>query len=197
MATSISDFLSSMAGGGARANRYEVIFTFPAVLGIPAAVGEQLTYLCKGAELPEATIGQATVGFKGRSLKLPGDINWPDWNTTIYLDNDFVGRDVFQKWQNLINGYRSNIASPGGQLPASFLGSAKVYTLDREDKVTTTTQINAIWPTVVGTIALDYTTNDAIAEQPVTFAVNEVIALGAGRVGTVTSVTPVARAARG
>lgn len=197
MATSISDFLSSMAGGGARANRYEVIFTFPAALGIPAAAGEQLTYLCKGAELPEATIGQANVGFKGRTLKLPGDITWPDWNVTLYLDNDFLPRDIFQKWQNLINGYRSNVSAPNGQLPATFLGSAKIYTLDREDKVTTTTQVNAIWPTVVGTMALDYTTNDAIAEQPVTFAVNEVIALGAGRVGTITSVTPIARPTRG
>lgn len=197
MTTAVSDFLANFTGGGARVNRYEVVFTFPSVLQIPANVGTQLTYVCKGADIPEATIGQTNVAYKGRTIKLAGDITWPDWSTTMYVDNDFVARDIFQKWQNIINGYRNNIAIKDGQLPSTYLGSAKVYTLDREDNVTTTTQINAIWPSVVGSIALDYGTDGAIAEQPITFAVNEVIAIGSGRVGEITDVKSVQRKQRG
>ena len=61
MANSLTKFKSILAGGGARPNLFQVsIDDFP---GYSEAVGEQLSFLCKGAQLPESTVGLVEVPF--------------------------------------------------------------------------------------------------------------------------------------
>lgn len=173
MAASIFDFLANFGGGGVRPNRYEVIINFPNGVG-DVAITQKISFTCKATAIPEMTLGEIAVPYKGKQAKLPGDAVTNDWNVTIILDNDFVGRDVFETWVNKINGTTTNTADVGWTAPLTLFGNAVVKQLDREDKVIKTYYLQGIFPKSVGEIALGYDTNDAIAEQPVTFSVNGV-----------------------
>jgi hypothetical protein len=68
----ISQFKSTLAGGGARPNLFEVeLTTFPsAITGWDA---DTFKYLCKAANLPASTIASIDVPFRGRTFKVAGD----------------------------------------------------------------------------------------------------------------------------
>lgn len=173
MAAGIDGLLANLQGGGARANRYEVILTFPKGVG-SVQIAQKLSFLCKASAVPAFTLGEAIVPYKGRQVKLPGDATFDDWNVTVILDNDYATRNVFEDWLNKINGWTSNTAVAGYQKPTTLFGSGIIHHLDREDKIIKTYNVQGIWPKLVGEIALGYDTNDAVAEQAITFAVNNI-----------------------
>ena len=171
MVASVYDFMANLDGGGARPNRYEVIFTFPQGLG-SIKESQKISFTCRTASIPASTLGTATAYYKGREIKLPGDKTWDDWTVEIYIDADFVGRKVFEKWHESLLGFESNVTASGWQSPIRGLATAQVNQLDREDKVIASYTVQGIWPTNVAEIGLAYDNNDAIMTQSVTFAIN-------------------------
>lgn len=171
MVASVYDFMANFDGGGARPNRYEVIFTFPQGIG-SVKEAQKISFTCRSASIPASTMGQAPAHYKGREVKLPGDKTWDDWTVSIYLDTDFVGRKLFEKWHESLLGFQSNVSSSGWQSPIRGMATAQVNQLDREEKVVASYTVEGIWPTSIGEISLGYDNNDTIMEQSVTFAIN-------------------------
>ncbi len=57
MAANVNSFLANFTGGGARANRYEVIIGFPNFLNIrDTAVQQKISFTCKAASIPASSI---------------------------------------------------------------------------------------------------------------------------------------------
>ena len=53
MAANVNSFLANFTGGGARANRYEVIIGFPNFLNIrDTTVQQKISFTCKAASIP-------------------------------------------------------------------------------------------------------------------------------------------------
>lgn len=165
MASSIKDFLANFAQGGLRPNRYRVNLTFPGVQN-----ARKLSFTCRSSAVPSSELGTASAHFMGRELKMAGDKTWNDWNVTIYLDNDLVGRKSFEKWHNDILQFDANTANL--MEPSSYYGSGTVQLLDRRESVLEVYEVELMYPTSVGEISLAYDSNDQIAEQQVTFAIN-------------------------
>lgn len=172
MTASITDFLANFQEGGARPNRYEVILTFPSAVPFANDASRKIKFTCKTAAIPGSNLGVIDVPYKGRMAKIPGDKVWDDWNVTILLDNDYLGRGVFEAWHNLINGFETNVASQGMMNPANCFANATVNLLDRYDNVRRSYRVEGMFPTLVGEVTLGYDQNDMISEQPVTFAIN-------------------------
>lgn len=162
MAT-ISDFKSRMIGGGARANQFRVSLSFPGyVSGAVAGVaGRDSEFLCRGAALPGSTIGNTPVNYRGRVVNFGGERTFTPWTVTIYNDTSFAIRDALEIWQNGINNVVTN---RGRAFPAEYLVDLRVDHLDRNDDVLKSYIIRDAYPTNIGEIALDFGTNDAIAE---------------------------------
>lgn len=173
MAADIYGFLGNFQGGGARPNRYEVMLTFPQGLG-STQIAQKLSFTCKATSIPGMIIGEAPAAYKGRQLKFPGDISFNDWSVTVLIDNDFLGRSVFEKWQNMMMGYESNTTQSGFMAPSKVFGSGTIKQLDREDNVIQTYVVQGMFPKDVGELTLGYDQNDQIMEQQVTFAVNNI-----------------------
>lgn len=175
MAANVNAFLGNFTGGGARGNRYEVMIGFPTFLGITdTAIQQKISFTCKASSIPSSELGEATVPYKGRLIKLPGDRTFGDWTVTIAIDNDFVGRDVFETWSSGMLGNSSNLTkSPNELNPLQIFGQAQVNLLDRHDQIIKRYQITGMWPKSVGEIAIAYDQNDAVMEQTVTFSINE------------------------
>lgn len=166
------DFLANFQGGGFRPNRYRVVLSFPQAVPNTLAATTKAGFTCKATSIPSTMLGTAEVYFMGRPVKIPGDKTWDDWTVSIYMDTDFVTRDAFETWHDLILGFESNTASEGMANPVNAFATAQVHALNRYDEIVKTYDLDGIWPTQVGEVTLGFDQNDQVAEFPVTFAVN-------------------------
>ena len=174
----LSQFKSTLLGGGARPNLFEVeLTTLPSGISWDAEV---FRYLCKAAALPASNIAQIDVPFRGRIFKVAGDRTFDVWQITVINDEDFRIRTAFEEWMNLISKLDNNM---GATDPSAYMTNAKVFQLGRGSAASS--QDNAgssnavlkeyefvdIFPTAISAIDLSYDTSDAIEEFTVDFQV--------------------------
>ena len=149
----ISNFKSKLTGGGARANLFEVVLTFPDAAAPDQEVLDKARFLVKGANMPASNVAQIEVPFRGRILKIAGDRTFDSWTVTVINDTDFAIRSAFEKWQNTINRLSDNT---GLVNPADYQADAYVYQLDRDGSTLRSYRFYDTFPTQVGPIELSY-----------------------------------------
>jgi len=149
----ISNFKSKLTGGGARANLFEVVLTFPDAAQPDQEVLEKSRFLVKGANLPASNVAQIDIPFRGRILKIAGDRTFDTWTVTIINDTDFAIRSAFENWMNVINRLSDNT---GLVNPADYQADAYVYQLDRDGSTLRSYRFYDTFPTQVGPIELSY-----------------------------------------
>ena len=149
----ISDFKSKLTGGGARANLFEVVLTFPDLAQPPTDVLDKSRFLVKAARLPASNIQQIDVPFRGRILKIAGDRTFDSWSITVINDTDFAIRSAFERWMNVINRLSDNT---GAVNPADYQADCYVYQLDRDGQSLRSYRFFDTFPTQVGPIELSY-----------------------------------------
>ena len=170
----ITEFRSRLAGGGARANLFEVEIAFPEELGINLTdVSDKVPFLVKAAEIPASNLGNIPVPYRGRVLPVAGDRTFDPWTVTIINDTDFIIRDAMEKWSNSINDLQT---AQGTINPEVYQKSALVKQLSREganpgdpEKILRTYNFEGIYPNTVSSIPLDFGATDQIQEFQVTF----------------------------
>ena len=166
MAFNITNFQSELRFGGARANLFQVSIDNP----VDNGTFLKTPFMVQAAQIPEATIGVATVSYFGREVKLAGNRTFGDWEVTIINDEDFLIRDGMERWSNAINGLQSNLRSPILESTAQYKRSATVTQFSKTGEAIRSYQFVGIFPTTVGAIDLDWSTNDAVETFPVTFS---------------------------
>ena len=174
----LSQFKSTLLGGGARPNLFEVELTT-----LPAGITwdpETFRYLCKAAALPASNIAQIDVPFRGRIFKVAGDRTFDVWQVTVINDEDFKLRTAFEEWMNLISKLDNNL---GATDPSAYMTNATVFQLGRgsaknskdnagsSNAVLKEYEFVDIFPTAVSAIDLSYDSSDAIEEFTVDFQV--------------------------
>ena len=183
----ISQFKSQLIGGGARPNLFEVeLTTLPAGIAWPA---DNFRYMCKSAQLPESTIANIDIPFRGRIFKVAGDRTIAPWSITVINDEDFRIRKAMEEWVDFIAKLENNL---GATDPSAYMVNAKVFQLGRGS--TPSSQTNAgdrnavlreyefidIFPTNVSSIDLSYDSSDTIEEFVVDFQVQSFAFVDAG-----------------
>ena len=163
---SITDFKAKLSGGGARPNQFKVVMPFPGYAQVGGEI-EQLAFLCQATSLPDMTIGEVTVPFRGREIKIAGDRVIADWSITVINDRDFLLRNAFERWQNGINNMSDN---EGLTNPADYQVDAFVDQLDRNGATIKSYTLRGAHPKTITAIALAYETNNQIETFDVTFA---------------------------
>ena len=174
----LSQFKSTLLGGGARPNLFEVELTT-----LPAGITwdpETFRYLCKAAALPASNIAQIDVPFRGRIFKVAGDRTIDPWTVTIINDEDFRLRSAFENWTQQIADLSTNL---GATDPSAYMTNATVFQLGRgsaknskdnagsSNAVLKEYEFVDIFPTAVSAIDLSYDSSDAIEEFTVDFQV--------------------------
>lgn len=163
----ITDFKSKLTGGGSRSNLFEVVLSFPNIAQVDTNVLDKARFLVKSANLPASNVAPIDVSFRGRTLKVAGDRSIDSWTVTVINDTDFAIRSAFENWMNKINRVSDNT---GVTDPSAYTADAFVYQLDRDGSTLRAYHFYDIFPTQVGTIALDYGTS-SIEEFPVEFQI--------------------------
>ena len=149
--------------------------------GSAAELTEKSTFLVKSSTLPGSNIGLIQVPFRGRKLKVSGDRNFEDWNTNIFNDSDYRLRDAIEKWSEIIQYHNFAIGhnqidsginnSIFGEDDSGYMGTGFVRQLDRQGRQLKIYKFSGIWPIKVGSINLDFGTQDTIEDYDVTWAV--------------------------
>lgn len=183
----ISQFKSTLIGGGARPNLFEVeLATFPGGIDWNAA---NFRFMCKAAALPAQNIAQIDIPFRGRTFKVAGDRTIDTWTVTVINDESFELRNSFEQWTELIAKLDNNL---GATDPNAYMVNAKVFQLGRgsvKSSKNSDGDANAvlkeyefidIFPTTVSEIALSYDTGDTIEEFDVEFQVQSLRLTGSG-----------------
>ena len=184
---SISQFKSSLIGGGARPNLFEVeLTTLPAGISWNA---ENFRFMAKAAALPAQNIAQIDVPFRGRIFKVAGDRTIDTWTVTIINDESFELRNAFEQWTEVIAKLDNNL---GATQPDAYMTNATVFQLGRgstkssknsdgtSNAVLKEYTFQNIFPTTVSEIALSYDTGDTIEEFDVEFQVQSLNLTGTG-----------------
>ena len=177
--STISKFKSTLSGGGARPNLFEVILTPPTALQLTSLTADSFSILCKAAALPASNIGSIDVPFRGRIFKVAGDRTYDTWTVTVINDENFAIRTAMESWMQTIGQYGD---SAGVTNPNSYMATAKVNQLIRSatNKATTTGAQHTIgksyifydiFPTNISAIDLSYESTDQIEEFTVEFQV--------------------------
>lgn len=166
----ISDFLANLPGGGARANRFEIVVDFPPFAG-GTDESRKTAFLAQSSSLPGSNMGTMIVAFRGRELKLPGDRTFESWDVTFYNDTGFELRNAFEKWHNEMNSYNSNSSSLS---PSDYLSTVSVYQLDRNNQRVKEYTLKLAWPSVVAPIDVSQDSNDVIEMFSVTFEYSDI-----------------------
>ena len=170
----ITEFRSRLAGGGARANLFEVEIDFPEDLALNRTdVLDKVPFLVKAAEIPASNLGNIPVPYRGRVLPVAGDRTFDPWTVTIINDTDFLIRDAMEKWSNSINDLQT---AQGTIDPAVYQRNAFVKQLSRQGTSPGDPELNlrsykfeGIYPNTVSSIPLDFGATDQIEEFQVTF----------------------------
>lgn len=162
----INDFKAKLAGGGARPNQFKVTMPFPGYAQFGGEI-EDLAFLCRATVIPAMTVGNINVPFRGRQIKIAGDRTFEDWNVTVINDTDFKLRNAFERWQNGINNMTDN---EGLTNPVDYQVDAFVDHLDRNGSTIKSYTLRGLYPVSVGSIELNYETNDVLEEFQTTFA---------------------------
>ena len=180
MPHTIQDFKSTLIGGGARPNLFEVVLTneFPGSEGYDA---EDFSILCKAAQLPASNIASIDVPFRGRIFKVAGDRTFDTWTVTVINDNNFNIRTAMERWMQSIGQYADG---SGFTDPADYQVDAIVKQFKRSESNTGNNTVvgnglevakqykfYSIFPTNISAIDLSYDSADTIEEFTVEFQV--------------------------
>lgn len=165
MTFSISNFRQSLSGGS-RANLFNIsLGATPSTVTLPNA-----TLLCKSGAIPGFTIGQISVPFRGRTVKLPGDRTFADWTATFIVDPKMEIRKGFENWLKYIKD--NDFTTAGALRAGSGVDYTTIITIDhlRDDNtISKTYKLQDAFPTDVSQIDVSYDAADAIEEFTVTF----------------------------
>ena len=164
MSHSIEKIKSTLKGGGARPNLFQVNLTsFP---GGADYDSDEFSILCKAAQLPASNIASIDVPFRGRIFKVAGDRTFDTWTVTVINDNDFKIRTAMEAWMQFTGQYADG---SGATDPGTYQVNAEVIQFARQasalNKVDTTGLAEAkkyrfygIFPTNISDIDRDWET---------------------------------------
>jgi len=163
----LNEFKSqALAAGGARGNLFEV----------EGAIGNNsddglLKFMCKSASIPEMTVGEIVVPWRGRQFKIPGDRTFADWEITIISDAAFDLRDKFEQWNQSFQHAFDNV-SEVGSITTPIFQDWNIYWLNRDGDRGSGRKYKFVgcWPKTVGAIEVAFDNNDNLAEFPVTMS---------------------------
>jgi len=165
----IADFKAQLIGGGARPNQFRVDLTFPSYVSLGAIAGLQGQFLCRATTLPQSTLENIAIQYRGRQINVAGERTFEQWSVTIYNDTNFNIRNAFEVWSN---GIQNNSTTLGRTNPRDYQVQMACNQLDRNGATVKTYLFVDAYPISIGAIGLDYETTNQIETFDVTFQYN-------------------------
>lgn len=190
MPFSINDFKSNgLVLGGARPTLFQVVIpNLPSLAGVDGPGGGQssgppltgkVSLLAKAATIPPSLVDSVDVGYMGRKVKVVGDRTFPNWSCTIMNDEDFLVRNAFEDWHEILNSREPNLltkiapvsgTSNGTTDPNNYKRDITVIQFSKGGAALKVYTLIGAFPVTVAPIPLDYDATNQIEMFEVEFA---------------------------
>jgi hypothetical protein len=167
MVGTLDQFRAQLIGGGARANQFKVEINNPPVPFANRVNVRQAAFLCSATSLPSMSLSVVEVPFRGRTIRIAGDRDFPDaWEATFLNDTDFSIRNAMESWSNAIN----DLATAQGETNSlEYCADLTVSQLDRDDTILKTYKFVNAWPETVAAVELSTAATTEIENFAVSF----------------------------
>jgi len=152
----ITEFLSQFQAG-ARPNLFRVEIPF---------LGERISFMAKGAQLPAKTISKVPVNFMDNIFYVAGDTSYQDWTVTVINDTDFSVKFALENWMNVIKTSGQTAGDKGW----SYLSEAYAIQLDALGNDIVTYKMFNVFPTDMSAIELSWDSKSTVEEMQLTLS---------------------------
>lgn len=161
------DALRQRLGWGARSNKYLLKMTTPSGISVN---NDEIIAFCKGASIPERSMGVAEIFIQGRKIPVPGDATFTGtWDVTFYNDAKHNLRKQFENWIEKLDSYTEHRRSFSGT--SYWADKMTISQLDAQNQLVE----NASWefyhvfPSNISSVDFGSDSNDTISEFTITF----------------------------
>jgi len=181
MTFNINNFKSKFLGG-ARSDLFEVQMNYPSALDDVGGIGQLefsdgLRFLCRGASLPNSSIGEVAIPFYGREVYTAGHRVFSPIVFNIINDENFMLRKMFEIWMGAMDGHKSMSRNNGVTYRVANYcvdGLVKQYSQGRGDPEKDLTPIVKyklinMFPTDISPIELSWDAAGDVEEFSVSF----------------------------
>ena len=194
MGIKVTALREKLKGGGARPSLFYSKISFPQtlingtapngkrILGLSDQEESQISFFMQNAVIPESTIQMIQQPFLGRQVKFPSiDRDFGVFTTTIINDEDYKVRNFFESWIEVMAPGQAIFegTSSFGKTDNQVFGSLEVHQMKKDGNVSEFEDNGKVsflgsyyfidaFPTTVGEISLDWSTQNQIE----TFTVN-------------------------
>lgn len=165
MAFNVNTFRSQLEFGGAKPTLFDVTIPNPA-----APVADiKMPFMISSATLPESRVGEITVPYFGRVIKLAGDRTFEPWTVTVLNDEDFLIRNAMETWMSYLNSHEGNMQQFGTSSPAAYKVQAIIKQYAKTGDVIRTYKFHGLHPVNVTAIEMNWGSVDLLETFQVTF----------------------------
>lgn len=172
MAFNISDFRSNgLALGGARPSQFEVTLYLKNLSALSASFEglDKFKFMCRAASVPPSVVEPVQAYYFGRPVQYPGDRVFPPWDVVIYNDEDFILRNLFERWSNRMNQLIGNQMDSAVH-PTAYKAGATVTQYGKNGAVIASYTFDGLWPSQVDAMQLGWDATNQIQDFNVQFA---------------------------
>lgn len=155
--------------GGARPSLFNVYLSVPTGIGIDNVSVDKFRFACRGASLPASSVASIEVPYFGRKIKVAGDRTFEDWTVTVYNDEDFGVRSMFETWSNALNRMVSNVRDPS-LAAEQYKTDFEIIQYGKDGTELRSYQLVGAFPTQIGAIELDWDSANQVEIFTVNFA---------------------------
>lgn len=173
MPFNVNEIRSQLVYGGWKPSHFEVVITNP----FDTSADSKIPVMVRAASIPTWNIGKVPVYYMGRSINVPGDRTFEEWQTTVYNDEDFVIRNSLELWSNRMNSLQGNLATAGPEINR-YKATASIRAYGKDGRLLREYQMNGMFPLTVQSIETDWQATDQIAEFQVVWAYDEFELIG-------------------
>lgn len=175
MAFNLNEFRNKLVNGGARPNQFNMRVTWPQLIPTGVAAAADFPFMCQVSEIPSTQVGAIAVPYFGRKLYYAGDREFESLQVTVINDEDYKIRKALEAWLAAITGHSTTVSQfSGGITSDSYATDAEVQQYSRNNNGNSGVPIHSykfigLFPTKVGSIPLDWNTENTIETYTVEF----------------------------
>jgi len=160
----IVDFLGGGYSDIHRSNLFAVRFQF----GPITFTDIEQDILAVSVTYPRVTTPATEIRRMGRKIDIPTGIEFEPTTVTFYDDMDGKIRNKMWEWMQI---YSSNTPEDGikNESYENMFATMGIYQLNQRHEITSGVLLEKVWPTAIGDVSLDASTEDAVVTFAVTF----------------------------
>ena len=166
MSLNINNLKANLRYGGARPTLFQVQVHNP----VDAISDLKAPFMIQATSLPLWMVGRIDVPYMGRRLPFPGDREFEPWNIEVLNDEDFLVRNAFETWNNMLNTLEGNVRNASSSEAGAYQSTATVTQFSKTGDRLRTYEFLNVWPMMVGEIQLAWAAQNQIEIFPVTLA---------------------------